>query len=150
MGYLRGRCSPHGEATVCTFRIPSDVLGLVDREESSEDATNTMKATATAAQERDGDQNEDEDDDEEEDYDEKDTGIGNRDAELLEGAEVASIRTNTGINGEGSIRSRAESAASRASGTGSGRTGTLSRKTTSSGDAVSIMDVDNLSLAESK
>jgi TBC1 domain family member 8/9 len=89
------------------------------------------------------------DDDDEEDYDEKDTGIGKRDAELLEGAEVASIRT-TGAGGEGSIRSRAESAASRTSGTGSGRTGTLSRKTTSSTDGVSILDVDNLSLAESK
>jgi hypothetical protein len=89
------------------------------------------------------------DDDDEEDYDEKDTGIGKRDAELLEGAEVASIRT-TGAGGEGSIRSRAESAASRTSGTGSGRSGTLSRKTTSSTDGVSILDVDNLSLAESK
>jgi TBC1 domain family member 8/9 len=92
--------------------------------------------------------------DDEEDYDEKDTGIGKQDAELLEGAEVASIRTNTGDRGEGSIRSRAESTASRTSGTGSGSgsgsgSGTLTRKTTTgSGANVSILDVDvdNLSL----
>ncbi len=87
------------------------------------------------------------DDDDEEDYDEKDTGIGKSDQELLEGAEVASIRTGTGLSGsgEGSIRSRAESSASRVSQNGSSSSsgpGTLSRKTTESGRSVSILDVE--------
>ncbi|EXJ62626.1 hypothetical protein A1O7_03064 [Cladophialophora yegresii CBS 114405] len=86
-------------------------------------------------------------DDEDEEYDEKDVGIGKRDQELLEGAEVASIRTATG---DSSLRSRAESSASRESttsgvGSGSGssnRPGALSRKTTSSGRSMTILDVD--------
>ena len=92
------------------------------------------------------------DEDEEEDYDEKDTGIGRRDQELLEGAEVASIRTATGLSGNGegsirSIRSRAESSTSMGSASGGGSVrGTLSRKTTGSADAVSILNVDDLSL----
>ena len=88
----------------------------------------------------------DDEGDEEEEYDEKDTGIGTRDQELLEGAEVASIRTNTGLSGGGnggegsSIRSRAESTVSRAS-VGSG---SLSRKTTtgSGSGSVSVLDVE--------
>ena len=59
------------------------------------------------------------DEDEEEDYDEKDMGLGRRDQELLEGAEVASVRTATGLSGEGSIRSRAESSTSHGSASGS-------------------------------
>ena len=82
------------------------------------------------------------DEDEEEDYDEKDTGIGSRDQELLEGAEVASIRTTTGLSDKGSIRSRAESSTSL--GSASGR-GTLSRKTTGSGNSMSVLDVDDMS-----
>jgi Ca2+-binding EF-hand superfamily protein len=82
--------------------------------------------------------------DDDEDYDEKDVGIGKRDQELLEGAEVASIRTATGLSGEGSGRSRAESLASKGSGgSGSGSgPGTLSRMTTGSGRSVSILDLD--------
>ncbi|EXJ72336.1 uncharacterized protein A1O5_04840 [Cladophialophora psammophila CBS 110553] len=90
----------------------------------------------------------DEDDDEE--YDDKDTGIGKRDQELLEGAEVASIRIAPGAVGsigEGGVRSRAESSttlSSKGSGSGNGSgMGTLSRKTTGSAHSVSILDVND-------
>ncbi|OAL26801.1 hypothetical protein AYO20_09943 [Fonsecaea nubica] len=97
------------------------------------------------------------DDDDDEDYDDKDTGIGKRDQELLEGAEVASIRPSIGPGGsidEGGVRSRAESSttlSSKGSGSGNGSgTGTLSRKTTGSGSgsahSVSILDVNDTSL----
>lgn len=69
--------------------------------------------------------------DEEDDYDEKDTGIGKRDQELLEGAEVASIKT-TASGGDG-MRSRAESSTSASGSVMSGRT---------SSHNVSILDVD--------
>ncbi|OAP61201.1 hypothetical protein AYL99_03402 [Fonsecaea erecta] len=90
------------------------------------------------------------DEDDDEDYDDKDTGVGKRDQELLEGAEVASIRPAIGPGGsidEGGMRSRAESSTtlnSKGSGSGSGM-GTLSRKTTSSGNSVSILDVNDTS-----
>ncbi|KIX09955.1 uncharacterized protein Z518_01036 [Rhinocladiella mackenziei CBS 650.93] len=79
-------------------------------------------------------------DDEDEEYDEKGTELGKRDQELLEGAEVASIKTYR--SDEGVTRSRAESSASgtgSASGSATG-TGTLSRK---SSHGVSILDFDD-------
>ena len=83
------------------------------------------------------------DEDEDEEYDEKDTGLGKRDQELLEGAEVASIKTYRSDEQEGT-RSRAESSTSAsASEQGQGRKGTGS--SAGSGHAVSILDVDDVS-----
>jgi hypothetical protein len=84
------------------------------------------------------------DDDEEEEYDEKGTELGKRDQELLEGAEVASIRTYRSDEG---TRSRAQSSTSGSGSGGSGASGSATGSATTTGEpshSVSILDVDDL------